>query len=419
MARILDLLGEGCQHGARCARNKVRLWSPRMGAVILACGLLCTQIVTDLRFVDLRPALEVRYSDGLLVTVELTGPDGGIAGQSIVFMVQSAAQGISCEAGRWPATDGMGQAGPLKVRFVDGVCTESWVAGDGPGEPYVVSARFAGDASMAPATSEVEIALVRENASVRLLPEHGARLGEELLLVATLVDESGDVAVAGDETTGRFPGPVASVPLSFFLDLNGDGDFVDFDEELGAAVTNGDGVASRAFDTTPVDGWPRAGLHHDAVHAQFSGDRRYKFAAATADLRLEPAQIEAGLTLLRATPEAVPADGFSRVLLDLTLRDAFGNPLGPDDEAHLVEFETSAGTLLEVVQREPTSGHYQQELEAPRAPITATITARVEGQPAASIEVVFTGEGCGCRGTGDAGMLAMVGLGQRRRRRWT
>ncbi|MBN2357838.1 MAG: hypothetical protein JXR83_00195 [Deltaproteobacteria bacterium] len=366
------------------------IWSP--------LALALTQTPTALTL-TVAPGADVDYSDALLAGVVLTADGAGLAGQRVDFFVSNGEHGISYTPGSLLATGSDGRAGPLRIRFVDGAYgVDHLYAADPDGVAYQLVASYGGDASHATSHVGVELRLHREPVVVQLLPEHAAALGDLLQIFATLLDENGDAEESGSGTTGRVAKRIAGASIYFYCDLNGDDDWGDPDEELGMATTNGDGVAVLAFDTTPVGGLPRAGLHVGALRAEFAGDDRYKHAAGVGDLRLEAAAVAAERTRLTAAPPGAPADGYSRVALEATLVDRFGNALGPDDEAHAVFFTASAGTLLESVQRDPATGRYRQELEAPVAAATAAVGVSVDGVAGPGIEVAFAAGACGCRG---------------------
>ena len=380
-----------------------------MNAVLIIAGLCAAQTPTQLAL-TVAPSLDVDYSDAVLASVTLTETGGaGVADARIDFFVRYDDEQISFSPGSLPATGADGSAGPLRVRFVEGAYgVDHMVAADPDGAPYVLEARFGGSATHAASQASVTLRLHREAVALQLLPEYAGRLGDVIDFVATLVDGNGDVDESGQETSGRIEKPIAGATVTFYIDLNTDGDFVDPDEGLGQAVTGGNGVARVELDTTPIMGLPRAGLHPDALRVEFSGDERYKVTAGLGDLRLEAAAVDPARCLLAAMPPETPADGFSRVAMEATLIDVFGNPLGPDDDLHQVRLESSAGKLLAEPTRDATTGRYTQELEAPRAPQEATVTLYVDEVESVTAEVVFLDAGCGC---GAAPRSRAVGLG--------
>jgi len=368
-----------------------------MAALLAILGLCAAQTPTQITL-DVSPALDVDYSDAVLASVTLSDASGGVADARIDFFIRNDAEAISFSPGSLPATGADGSAGPLRIRFVEGAYgVDQLLAADPDGEPYQLEARFGGSASHAASQVSVTLLLHRESVALQLLPEYAGRLGDTLDLVATLVDGNGDVEESGQGTSGRVEKPIAGATLTFYIDLNTDGDFVDFDERLGQVVTGGNGVARVDFDTTPLLGLPRAGFHPDALRVEFSGDDRYKVAAGLGDLRLQAAAVETERTLLTATPERAPADGFSQVVIEATLIDVFGNPLGPDGDPHTVRFETDAGKLLDEVALDLASGHYAQALEAPLMASSAKVSVFVDDEPGPEVAVEFYADGCGCR----------------------
>ncbi|MFH1809178.1 MAG: Ig-like domain-containing protein [Pseudomonadota bacterium] len=365
-------------------------WIPGLAALLSSQ----TPVQLDLQ---IRPGLEVVYSNAILAEVSLTADGAPVADQRVDFFLRQETLGIACSPGSLPATGVDGRAGPLKVRFVNGACgVDAFAASDPDGVEYLLEARTAATGTLAAASQAVAVRLHREVVTVQLLPEHSATLGSDLTLVATLVDPSGDVDEGSLETQGRVPRPIEGATLHFYLDLNDDGDFGDADEALGSATTSASGTASLRFDTTPVAGLPRAGRHRDAVRVEFSADERFKFAAGLGDLWLQPASVDAKQTLLETTPHTAVADGHSEILLLATLRDRFGSTLGPDDDPHTVGFVTSAGDLQDSVERNAATGQYSQLLRAPGQAGAATVRVVVDGEEGSQVEVMFTDVGCGC-----------------------
>jgi len=390
---------------------------------LLALAMAQTPTTLTLEVV---PGLDVDYSDAVLASVALSAGGNGLAGQRVDFFIGNADHDISYSPGSLLGTGSDGHGGPLRIRFVDGAYGVDHLYGlDPDGLAYTLEARFSqtvsGGVTYTASHVSVELRLHREQVVVQLLPEHTATLGDSLEIFATLVDQNGDAEESGSGTSGRVAKNIAGATIFYYCDLNGDGDWGDLDEALGPAPTNGDGVAVLTFDTTPIGGLPRAGLHVDALRAEFAGDDRYKFSAGVGDLRLEPAALAIERTRLSATPTSAIADGYSRVLIEATLIDRFNNALGPDADFHAVAFTTSAGSMLENVLLDPVTGRYTQQLEAPTASTTAKVAVSVDGTAGPGIDVTFTPGECGCRGAGSRSgalpLLAVLALALRRRPR--
>lgn len=386
---------------ARCQGRLHSLWSQPMSIWFLL-ALALVQTPTSLTL-EVAPGLDVDYSDAVLASVDLSAGGSGLAGQRIDFFLSNTDHDLGFSPGSLLGTGSDGSAGPLRIRFVDGAYgVDHLFAADPDGLVYTLEARFSqtvsGGVTYTASHTSVELRLHREPVVVQLLPEHTATLGDPLEVFATLLDQNGDAEESGSGTSGRVARTIAGATIHFYCDLNGDGDWGDLDEALGTAPTNGDGVAVLSFDTTPYGGLPRAGLHADALRAEFSGDDRYKFSAGVGDLRLEPAALAVDRTRLTATPASAIADGYSQVLIEATLIDRFNNALGPDADFHAVVFTASAGTLLDNVLLDPLTGRYTQQLEAPTASATARVSISVDDTAGPSIEVAFTPGECGCRG---------------------
>ena len=428
--------------------------------VALVVGLLCAAPVAAaptallLHPSEIGVPYEVEYSQAVSVQV-LLGTTAGvpIVGERVNLKLRRGDDTDTEFLFADPVTDAMGVA-TGRLTLVNGrYGGQTFVAADQTvdlaGERYVITASFLGDggalgcdagdagpaadagadATLCDAETSLELFLQPEVATLVIAPGNEVQLGETLRLFATLTDENGDAPEAGTAVDGDTSRPLAGRTMSFFYDLDGNGSPA-LNERLRCenteafeTTTNGQGVAACDFFTDPsfVDT-----INVDnGIHAQFGGDDQYTVAGASQALIVSPGVPEATRTILSVTPEVVPADGFSLVTIDATLVDAVNNVLTVDDPGYDVTFLTDMGTLEDVAERDPITGHYLQELKAPREGGRATIQVVIEGVPGADVRVEFEQRGCSCDsatprpaayGLITALLLAMSGLRARRRR---
>lgn len=375
-----------------------------------------------------------RYSQAVELTARLVDEDGApLAGRRVSLFLHREGEPSAEFLVADPITGADGVASG-RLTLVDGRHGGQRFFGasptpETPGARYIVRASFPGDEGAAgcegiptdagpadaglsalPACAseaEGDLFVALEIPSLVLAPGNEVRLGETVDLIATLADDNGNAPTAGTGTDGDEPAPLAGRTVAFFYDADGNGR-PSAGERLGTAETNGQGRAVYAFLADPT--FVRAQNVESGLHAQFGGDDQYALAGAQQSLLVTPGEPDAVRTVLEVTPDELLADGFSLVELRATLVDLYNNLLGPDDEPFDVRFTASMGTLEGVAERDPLTGQYVQSLKAPRAGGEARVQVFVEGAPGREATVTFTSPGCGCKGTGDAGPLALLAL---------
>lgn len=373
-------------------------------AVLLAAGLwlpaqpLSAQSPTTLRLSD----VEATYSHAVEIVATLTTPDGGVHGAQVDFTLRDESGSVVVDIGHGP-TDGEGQV-KIHVPMVGGCPQWNGTAlkagSQGSEVPYVVEASYVGDTQFRPAAGNAVLRLRKEDVQVKVVQGTMGQLGQPLTIVAAVEDPDGDAPCNGSAGTGGGPATVAGRTLAFYLDYTGDHDWSDAREFLGTDVTrrddaNLDAVASVVASTTPVAGRPRAGRSHGAIQIQLpANDPLYAPATAQVDMVLEPAPVDPAKCVVEADPSEAQAGG-TPILLRVTLRDAFDNPLDFTAPAHDVSLSVkgdSLGARLEGdVQRNPDTGKYEQTLLGASRKGKVTVQATVDGATSTSVEVNFTG----------------------------
>lgn len=391
----------------------MRIWSCFLVWLI---ALPCAAAPTSL---TLLPAGEgdnwqARYSQAVLLRAQLTSAAGEpVPGQRVAFSVAPPGEAPEFRVDD-PVTDATGVA-TARLVLVDGAHGGQRFTAAAPtpttlGAAYEIRAVFAGDLNLADcvadagtadagpgglcgseATGVLSVAL--ETSTLVLEPGNEVRLGENIDLIATLTDETGDAPASGTAIDGSAPRPLAGRNISFYYDLDGNAR-PSADERIGSAETNGAGVAVLSFFADPA--FVRAQNIEAGLHAQFGGDDQYQLSGAQQALLVEPGDADATATLLEATPAELPGDGYSLATIDATLVDAYGNLLGVDAPLYDVAFTTSLGTLQGEVSRDPLTGHYLQSVKAPRESGEARIDVFVNEVSGPSTSIRFLREGCRC-----------------------
>lgn len=374
-------------------------------------------------------AWEARYSQAVLLSAQLLDAEGApIVGRRVAFFAGRADEPESEFFVDDPFTDTEGVA-RARLALVDGRHGVARFAAEAAsaeraGLPYRVRARFAGDLDArgcsdeepgaAPVTdagpgapgidghcaSEGEGALyvTLENPTLTLQPGIEARLGESTPLVATLRDDNGNAPAGGLALDGAEATPLAGRRVAFFYDADGNGR-PSAAERLGEAETNAEGMARFDFLADPT--YVRAQEVAAGVHAQFGGDDQFALAGAAQALTVWPGAPVAARALLALSATEVPADGYSRIEVRVTLVDGYNNLLGPDEEAHEVRLSAErdgnvlsswSGDLL----FDPLSGEYQRSLVAPLEAGDVTLQLWVEEEAGPSARVRVLPRGCAC-----------------------
>lgn len=430
---------------------------PRLVVAVCVCvpagGAMAA---TPVRLVFDAEAYEASYSQAvpLVLTLQddagtpLNGAPGGACGGSpcrVSVTVQQDDEGEGAGAIVQVAPDvAVGQDGTVRVRLtlVNGRHGGATFAGDDDGVPYTIAASFTGSGAPLPAASDADcqpgqgvedgrLCPVRQTSSLSVTSEVPGLsfaqdvimdLGDEVTLAVTLIDADGDADVGGEAIDGSGVRRLEGLPVVFFYDVDQNGR-PDFDEQLGQAVTNSEGVAAFTFTADPS--FVVAGVFDAGLHAEFPGDSRYGVARASTRLTVNAGGPVASATIIEVDPGTIPAAS-GRAAIRVRLVDAFGNILGPDAAEHDVEITTDFGTLVDPAERNPLDGTYEAELLAPRGGGTATITVTVDGEAAGTATLIIDGPtgGCGCTQTADiaplaslGGLFGLVGFGLARRRR--
>jgi MYXO-CTERM domain-containing protein len=438
-------------------------------AILLASSLAALPAAAAGTVLEVNPAgggaaYEADYSQAVLVTVKLTRADGsGVVGERVNLKLQRGDDADTEFLFDDPVTAADGSA-VGRLTLVNGRHGgQTFVAAapttDVAGERYVITATFLGDSNAlgcdtldagpaadagadagadggvaddtlcdAEATGELFVAL--EDTKLAIEPGNEVQLGETLRVLATLVDDNGDAEEAGTDLDGPAPVPLSGKRVSFFYDVSGNGR-PELNERIQCAntmdtgsETNAQGIAACDFFADPsfVDTVNVA----DGLHAQFAGDEQYALSGAAQSIIVAPGPPDPARSLIEATPESLPADGFSLVEIRATLVDAANNLLGVDDPAYGVSFTTDLGTLEGDAERDPVTGQYLQTLKTAPRPGTATVQIVVDGAPGADVRVTFEDRGgCTCDSAsptptfGALGLLLLFGLalGARRERR--
>jgi uncharacterized protein (TIGR03382 family) len=387
-----------------------------------------------------------RYSQAIEVVVHMTHATDGSAvdgqtecggGQPCRVQV-SIARASSPDESIFigdPPVDSTGTAS-IRLGFVDNRYGDATFFADDEGEPYIIKARFLevlrtpvfqecaqdaveDDDGLCASEDTHDIALFSEIPAISLGVGLGVTegdLGETLTLSAEVTDPTGDAPEGGTDLDGPAPILLEGVSVQFFYDQNNDGN-PSLNEQIPGSptVTNQAGVASLEFELNPE--FVFAGVYESGIHAEFSGDDRFGVGRASVRLIVHPAAPDVAKTLIEATPEGVPADGNSQILLRARLVDTFNNVLDENSDPHEVTFTSELGTLLDTAQLDPLDGTYTQTLQASRKGGASTVQVFVDGVAGPTHTVSFEGGGCECANAGAALPLALVLLALSRRRR--
>jgi hypothetical protein len=352
------------------------------------------------------------YSRAVDLTATLLRvPDGTpVTGGDLQFTLRDESGTMNVDLGHGPA-DPAGRV-TVRVPLVNGcpyLGNAVLVAGPQASPvPYVVEARFAGDTlsgvALAPSVRSAALRLVKERAQVKIVQGTQGVLGEPLTITAKVEDPDGDAPCDRSALTGPAPTTVEGITLAFFMNVHPDTpnptDYSDPGESLGTAVTSRGGnpqaeaTASVTADTTPTHNLPAAGVDDQGLMVQLpASDPRYLPASAVGRRILLPAPVAPARCTLAADPTSAPAG--QTVVVWVTLRDAYDNPLGRDVDPHDVKLSLEGSPpgarLAGQVTRDPDTGRYWQQLEGPSFKGTVTVRVTVDGQAGASLDVTFTG----------------------------
>ncbi|OGQ10891.1 MAG: hypothetical protein A2138_01290 [Deltaproteobacteria bacterium RBG_16_71_12] len=394
--------------------------------------------------VDAPTLAQPRYSQAIEVVAHLSLATDGAAVPGTACAQGCRVQvsiGPESEPGTFffvsdPVADAAGVAS-TRLTFVDGrYGTDSAFVAADDGAPWVVRACFLGygvapgapcepspaaacapaavedpNGDLCPSAATRTIALFPEIPSLALGLGFEGKLGTELVVSAEVSDATGDAAPGGTDVDGPQPTLLVGVPVQFFYDADNDGR-PSLNESIGSAETNAAGVASVSFVLDPQ--YVLAGSYDNGIHAEFSGDDRYGVGRSSARLVVRPGDLDLDRTIIEVEPDVIPADNVSIALVRVRLVDEFNNQLDETSEPHDVVVTTDLGRLLDEVERDPTQGFYSIELQATRAPGTATVTVTVDGTEVGTASVEMVGESCNCahahRGDGADGAAAATAL---------
>lgn len=381
-------------------------------------------------------AYEARYSQAVLITVQLEGAEGALAGEQVVIEVQ--AEGGDAPVTLLPSpTDGQGRA-IARLTLVNGRHGGASFPAAEEGLPYSIRASYAGTADdddpaclpdagvpdpdagptgTCASEGEGELLVTLENVVLQLEPGNVAALNEEMTLIATLVDANGDAEVGGTAIDNDEEKPIADVSVAFFFDLDGN-ERPSADERIGASNTDSNGIAVLTFLVDPAV-FP-AGEAEEGLHVQYGGDDRYAIAGASGRVNIEAGGPDPDRCVIEIDPPEAEliGDGTSTLTLVGTLVDEGNNILGVDALDHEVSFTAALGTvLLEGAERDALTGTYHQAYRVPEVAgagnsETETITIVVDGVAGNTRDFTFEGTGCTCvqAAPGTPAALALVGL---------
>ena len=380
-----------------------------------------------------------RYSQAVSVVVHLALEDGTPIGGTVCSPACSVIVNIGPADGgddelivvnpQGFVTDTAGAA-TARITFVDGRYREgSAFPSSADGVPYTIDAVFLGagagqvqtnpdcvasavedvDGDLCPARAAITTALFAETAEIAPALGLQGALGDELTLSAELADPNGDAALGGTDVDGAGPLLLAGRTVTFFFDVDKDGNADGDTEIVGTAETNQAGVASLAFTLDPD--FIRAGEYAGGLQAEFGGDGRYGVARAGSRVVVRPADVDVARTILEVTAATLPADGVAQSTITVRLVDLFNNTLDETSEAHdVVITANDVGLLLDSIALDLLTGVYTQVLQARRIDGTVTIGVTVDGVTApATVAIVIEGAG-GCRCSSAASAPSLVGL---------
>jgi len=402
-------------------------------AMLAADGALASSRVA-LAFSEATYAAE--YSQGL--NLELTLTDGGgapVAGRVSVELQRDDGGAVILVTEPDVLVDAAGRA-RVRLTLVDGRHGDSTFSSAPDGFPYTLRARFRGagvplpdvtdpdcqpdavgvdDGRLCPQTATAPLVVRPDVPALAFAEDIVMDIGDTVTLAATLTDETGDAAAAGEAIDGTAPKLLEGLPVRFFYDVDADGR-PSADERLGEALTNAFGVA--AFDFVADPAFVVAGVLESGLHAEFPGDRRYAIARTSVRVTINATAPDPAQTIIEATPDTLTANGVDESIIRVRLVDENGNILGPDADEVDVDVTASLGRLIDGVERDPLDGSYEVVLRAGREGGTAKITVTVDGAPAGETNVTIVGpEGCTCTSlSGTPLLVALVALLRRRRR---
>jgi hypothetical protein len=378
-------------------------------SLVAALGLCACLVSSSTRAADnttlvVPPTYAAHYSQAVDLQATLTDESGPVAGVRVQFRV--ATDGVPEFLVDDPVTDANGVA-HARLVLVDDAAHNRTFKGAPTGQPYVVTARFLGDnvppadcgngthdGTRCPSEATSSLALSLETPTLAITPGTAGGLGDTVTLSASLDDDNGDAPASGTAIDGSGKKLLAGLPIGFFFDLNHDGR-PSADELIDTGTTNDLGVASVTFKLDPL--FVKAGVFDDGIQARFDGDDHYAIVGASSRIDIHAGPAKADKTLLTATPNSLPANGFALVELRATLVDAFGSVLDVNSPEVTVAFTTNLGFLQGKPARDELTGQYTQSLRVGRKGGTAHVTMTVDGQPGPSVDVVFTGgDSCAC-----------------------
>lgn len=142
---------------------------------------------------------------------------------------------------------------------------------------------------------------------------------------------------------------------------------------VGPVTDNGNGTYT-AMLTAPT----AAGTA--TISASFGG----KALTKTAAVQLVAGDASTGTSTVETAAATLPADGMSKTLVTVKLRDAYGNEVKSGGAA--VAITSTSGTVSSVTNK--GDGTYTAELTAPTETGTATVSASISGTPLASTALV-------------------------------
>lgn len=378
---------------------------------------------------------QARYSQALTLEAKLSDDNGdAVINRRVSFFVARVGDEESEFLLEDPLTDVQGIA-RARLTLVDGryggqEFSAAAVTPETDGQEYTVRVSFLGDAdaencdgthadgglpaladggaetvSLCASQAQKSLYVSLENTRLSLQPGNEVKLGESIELVALLEDPNGDAPLTGTDEDGDDASGIEGRSVSFYYDADGNGR-PSAAERLGSAETDASGRARFSFLADPA--YVRAQNIDSGLHVQFGGDDRYALSGAEQALYVFPGEADVSRTVLTATPDAAQADGFSIIEIRATLVDSYNNLLDAEQDFYDVRFESSLGVLEGSVERDPLSGQYWQNLQAPRTGGESTIQVFVADEAGPEVRVDFTGGGCGCTSQSDRAMFSWL-----------
>lgn len=376
------------------------------------------------------------YSQGLTLELGVTAQDGApIEGRVSVELRPDDGGDVVLVTEPDVTVDAAGRA-RVRLTLVDGRYGDTSFSSAPDGFAYTLTARYRGagvplpdatdpdcqpdavgvdDGRLCPQTATAPLVVRPEVPALAFAEDIVMAIGDTVTLAATLVDETGDAAAAGEALDGSAPKLLEGLPVRFFYDVDADGR-PSADERLGEAVTNAFGVAAFPFTADPT--FVTAGILEAGLHAEFPGDRRYAIARTSVRVTINASAPDPARTIIEATPDTLSANGVDESIIRIRLVDENGNILGPDADEVDVDVSADLGRLIDGVERDPLDGSYEVVLRAGREGGSAKITVTVAGVAAGETSVTIVGaQGCTCTSaTGAPLLVAVVALLRRRRR---